>query len=162
MTFNDVHFCIHCGSALNNRFVFGVQRPACPKCGWVYYEDPKVAVGVLVKQDGCVLLVRRLNEPMLGFWSIPAGFMDAHEDPRQAAERECLEETGIITHASEVAAVIGGREHPNGADIVIVYHAEKVGGELRAGDDAGEVAFFSRDKLPPLAFRATRIVLNLE
>jgi 8-oxo-dGTP diphosphatase len=117
---------------------------------------------VLVEQDSRVLLVKRINEPMPGYWSIPAGFMDANEDPRLAAERECLEETGLVVRTGAVVAVIGRREHPKGADIVIAYQANIMGGELQAGDDAEEVAFFSRDKLPPLAFRATRIVLSLE
>ena len=162
MNYQDVHFCLRCGSTLEDRVLFGAQRPVCPVCGWVYFEDPKVAVGVLVEQDSKVLLVKRINEPMPGFWSFPAGFMDAHEDPRQAAERECLEETNLIVHADAVKAVIGGREHPKGADIVIAFQAVIIGGELHAGDDAEEVAFFPRDSLPPLAFKATRIVLGLE
>jgi len=160
--YQDVRFCLRCGSTLENRELFGAHRPVCPACGWTYFEDPKVAVGVLVEQDSKVLLVKRVNEPMPGCWSIPAGFMDAHEDPRQAAERECLEETGLVACAGAVTAVIGRREHPKGADIVIAFQARIVGGQLHAGDDAGEVAFFSRDSLPPLAFRATRIVLGLE
>jgi 8-oxo-dGTP diphosphatase len=162
LRFQDIHFCLRCGTALEHRDLFGAQRPVCPACGWAYFEDPKVAVGVLVEQDSRVLLVKRINEPMPGYWSIPAGFMDANEDPRLAAERECLEETGLVVRTGAVVAVIGRREHPKGADIVIAYQANIMGGELQAGDDAEEVAFFSRDALPPLAFRATRIVLGLE
>ena len=158
----EVRFCIRCGASLEVRELFGARRPICPACGWAYFEDPKVAVGVLVERDQKVLLVKRLNEPKLGFWTIPAGFMDAHEDPRKAAERECLEETGLIVHAGDIAAVVGGREHSKGADIVIAYRAAIAGGELKAGDDAAEVGFFARDALPPLAFRATRVVIGLE
>jgi 8-oxo-dGTP diphosphatase len=158
----EVRFCIRCGTTLEQRKLFGTRRPICPSCGWVYFEDPKVAVGVLAERDKKVLLVKRLNEPKPGSWSIPAGFMDAHEDPRQAAERECLEETGLIVRTGDVAAVVGGREHSKGADIVIAYHATIIGGELKAGDDASDVGFFARDALPPLAFRATRVVIGLE
>jgi 8-oxo-dGTP diphosphatase len=158
----NVRFCLHCGTALESREALGATRPVCPACGWTFFEDPKVAVGVLVEQDNKVLLIKRVNEPMMGCWSIPAGFMDAHEDPHQAAERECLEETGLVVRAGAVAAVIGGREHSKGADIVIAYHASVTGGELKAGDDASDVGFFARDALPPLAFRATRVVIGLE
>jgi len=54
-----------------------------------------VAVAVLIERDGKVLLVRRANTPQKGMWTLPAGFVDAGEDPAQAAERECLEETGL-------------------------------------------------------------------
>jgi len=158
----EIRYCIRCGTSLEMREMFGSRRPVCPACGWAYFEDPKVAVGVLVERDHKVLLVKRLNEPKLGLWTIPAGFMDAHEDPRKAAERECLEETGLIVNTASIAAVVGGREHSKGADIVIAYHATIAGGELKAGDDAADVGFFDHDSLPPLAFRATRVVVGLE
>jgi ADP-ribose pyrophosphatase YjhB (NUDIX family) len=52
-----------------------------------------------------------------------------------------------------------GREHPLGADIVIVFLARQRGGELRPGDDAAAVGFFGPDELPELAFEATRLSL---
>jgi ADP-ribose pyrophosphatase YjhB (NUDIX family) len=56
--------------------------------------------------------------------------------------------------------IISGREHERGADMVIVYEAEVIGGELSAGDDADEVAFFPLNQLPPLAFQATKKVIE--
>lgn len=162
MNDQDVRYCIRCGTELQTRTVFGAKHPACPNCDWIFFEDPKVAVGVLVEKGNQILLVRRINDPMSGYWSFPAGFMDAHEDPAEAARRECREETGLIVEIGEIAAVIGGREHPKGADIVIAYHARVIGGSLKAGDDASEVGFFPRDTLPPLAFKATRIALQLD
>ncbi len=155
-------FCPHCGSRLEARQVFGKPRPVCPVCGYIHFSDPKVAAGVLVEKDGKVLLVRRVNEPQQGLWSIPAGFIDAYEDPAGAARRECLEETGLEVTITGLDRVIGGREHKHGADIVIVYRAVITGGELAPGDDADQVAFFARGELPPLAFRATRLALGLE
>jgi ADP-ribose pyrophosphatase YjhB (NUDIX family) len=157
-----IRFCPYCGSPVELTLQFGEQRPTCPSCGWIYFADPKVAAGVLVERDGQVLLTRRVNEPMRGLWSIPAGFMNAREDPARAAERECLEETGLMVRATALVELISGREHENGADMVLVYRAEIVGGELRAGDDADKAEFFAYDALPPLAFAATRKALGLE
>lgn len=117
---------------------------------------------MLVEQGGKVLLVQRNNEPGRGIWSFPAGFINAHEDPQDAARRECLEETGLQVRITGLLHLISGREHPKGADIVLVYGAEVVGGVLRAGDDADQAVFFAEEALPPLAFRATRIALGLE
>ena len=156
----EVRFCVRCGTALTRRELFGEERPACPACHWVFFADPKVAAGVLVEVERRVLLVRRVNEPGRGMWSFPAGFMDAGEDPAEAAARECLEETGLQVEVLGLLDVIGGREHERGADIVIVYRARVCGGGLAAGDDADQVAFFEYTALPPLAFRATRIALS--
>lgn len=144
------------------RIVFEQTRAVCPSCGFIHFTDPKVAAGVIVEQDGSVLLVRRVNEPMRGLWSFPAGFVDAYEDPLEAARRECLEETGLEVEIDGLMTVVGGREHPGGADIVIIYHATVTGGQLRPGDDADQAAFFNRGDLPPLAFKATRIALGLD
>lgn len=164
MTRSDaVRFCIQCGAPLERHFLFGQERPVCPACGWIFFADPKVAAGVVVEDgQGAVLLVRRINEPGRGLWSFPAGFIDADENPARAAERECLEETGLVVEATGLLELIAGREHPRGADIILAYTARVVGGTLQPGDDADLAQFFPRDALPPLAFRATRVALGLE
>jgi 8-oxo-dGTP diphosphatase len=151
-----INFCQVCGAQLEQREAFGRIRPYCPSCGWVYFKDPKVAAAVLVEQDGRVLLVRRINVPQKGKWTLPAGFVDADEDPEQAAVRECLEETGLRVRITGLLDVIYGLEHPRGASIVILYRGVVVGGSMSPKDDADAVGFFRPDELPPLAFEATR------
>jgi len=138
----------------------GEERPTCPNCGWVQYEDPKVAAGVLVLRDGKVLLVRRIMKPFIGHWSIPAGFVNAFEDPREAAKRECREETGLEVSLDSLFDVLYGREHPRGSDILLVYRAELLGGSLAAADDADQAGWFPLDALPPLAFETTRKIFE--
>lgn len=156
-----IRYCPYCGVAVETRVIFGKERQVCPACGWVHFTDPKVAVAVLVEEDGKVLLTRRVNEPLSGLWTLPAGFMDAYEHPERAAERECLEETGLRVETTELVEILAGREHPRGSDILIVYRAKVVEGCLAAGDDAEQVGFFHRDHLPPLAFQSTRKILGL-
>jgi ADP-ribose pyrophosphatase YjhB (NUDIX family) len=115
----------------------------------------------LVVQDEKVLLVRRAMVPKQGAWSLPAGFVDDGEDPKESAVRECREETGLEVRIDELLDVIYGKEHERGASIVILYAAERIGGRLEAGDDADEVGFFSPDDLPELAFEATRKGIGL-
>lgn len=157
-----IRFCPLCGTPVENKQSFGELRPVCPACGWAYFEDPKVAVAVLIENNGQVLLTQRLNIPFQGLWTLPAGFVNAHESPEEAAKRECLEETGLLIQTTRLIDILSGREHPRGADIFIAYQAHIIGGQLRAGDDAGNVAFFSRDALPPLAFETTRKILFRE
>ncbi len=156
-----VKFCMRCGSAMDYRERYGAVRPVCPACDHIHFLDPKVAVCALVERDGQVLLIRRKSDPERGKWSLPAGFVDAGEPPARAAERETFEETGLRVRVSALLDVIAKSEAVEGADILIVYRAVVVAGELAAGDDADEARYFPRDQLPAeLAFASTRIVLE--
>jgi 8-oxo-dGTP diphosphatase len=156
----DISYCPRCATVITSSTHFGRMRRTCPNCGWIHFPNPKVAAGILLEDDGRVLLVRRVNEPFRGRWTLPAGFVDAGEDPARAAERECLEETGLTVRVTRVIDVVAGREHPRGADFMIVFGADLLAGELFPGDDADRVEWFERDHLPPLAFRATASVLR--
>jgi len=157
---SQINFCPRCGTPVTLQDRFGKLHPVCPQCEWIHFDDPKVAAAVLVEQDGRVLLVRRVNEPHRGLWTLPAGFVDAGEDPARAAERECFEETGLSVRVTRVLDVIAGREHERGADFVIVYQTEILGGTISPSDDADAVEWFAYSKLPPLAFIATTKVLG--
>ena len=157
---NEFNYCPRCGALVNHEMRFGKVRPVCPQCGWIHFVDPKVAAAVLIEQNGRVLLVRRVNEPFRGLWTLPAGFINGGEDPAEAAARECLEETGLSVRVNRVLEIISGKEHPRGADFTIIYQANVLNGELKPDDDADAAEWFARDNLPPLAFRATQKVLE--
>lgn len=152
---NEINYCLRCGFKLTSQERFGRMRPVCSRCGWIYFTDPKVAVAVLIEREDKVLLVRRINDPYRGLWTLPAGFLDAGEDPAAAALRECFEETNLQIRIVKLLDVIAGQEHPRGAHLLIVYQGEILSGEAVPGDDADQVGFFSRQALPPLAFAST-------
>jgi 8-oxo-dGTP diphosphatase len=160
MANSEFNYCPRCGAAVNHEERFGRVRPVCPQCGWIHFVDPKVAAAVLIEKDGRVLLVRRGNEPFRGLWTLPAGFINGGEDPAEAAARECLEETGLNVRVTRVIDIISGKEHPRGADFIIVYMAEVIDGDLKPDDDVDAVEWFGRGELPQLAFRATQKVLE--
>ena len=158
---SQIKFCPRCGTVIKREEHFGKIRPVCPQCEWIHFNDPKVAAAVLIEQDGRVLLVRRINEPYRGLWTLPAGFIDSGEDPAKAAERECLEETGLMIRVTRVLDVIPGKEHERGADFIIAYLGEIISGTLSPGDDADAAQWFAYDSLPPLAFETTKTILAL-
>lgn len=139
------------------RLASGKSRPACPACGFVQFMEPKVGVGVMVVEMGRILLVQRAMRPAIGLWSIPAGYLDYGEDPKEVAARETLEETGLVVEVGELVDVYFNPEAltQGGASLFVLYRARVVRGTLQAGDDAAAAAFFSPDHLPPLAFSSS-------
>jgi ADP-ribose pyrophosphatase YjhB (NUDIX family) len=133
---------------------------ACRACGYVHYRNPAPAAGVLIVEEGAVLLVKRRHEPFKGLWSIPSGFIEYDEDVRATAVREAKEETGLAVEIDALHAVETCFDDPRGSTLLVLYRAHSLGGTPVAGDDAEEVGFFPLDDLPPLAFEAHRKVLG--
>jgi 8-oxo-dGTP diphosphatase len=117
-----------------------------------YPDRPIVGVGAVIVDHGRVLLARRARAPLQGRWSLPGGVVELGETLRAAAEREALEETGLMVKAGDVLEVLD-RIIP-GENGRIEYHyvlvdflCECVGGELRAGADALEAAWARPEEL---------------
>ena len=136
---------------------FGRLRRVCRYCGFIHFIEPKVAVAALVSDRARVLLVRRAAVPQIGFWALPAGYMDADELPEEAVAREVAEETGItirVLGLHGVAPLAGWAERRG---ILVLYAAEPVAGEIAAADDVSEVRWFTQETIPwdELAFEST-------
>ncbi|MDX2162809.1 MAG: NUDIX domain-containing protein [bacterium] len=158
-------FCPQCGAPTEAREKFGRSRPVCTRCGETVFFDPKVAVVAFVVRPALMggdelLMIERANDPGKGRWSLPAGFVDPDEAPAAAAERETLEETGLVVQAGRLITVLH-RPDPDGlADLVLVYAALWTGGNLCAGDDAAAVGWFGRDALPEIALASTHLLVT--
>jgi 8-oxo-dGTP diphosphatase len=155
-----MNYCPVCATPLERRDVYGKERAACPHCDFIHFCDPKVAAVTLIEQNGAVLLTRRAMNPAKGQWTLPGGFVDCGEDPRDAAARECLEEIGVQVEITGLVDLYYGKTHVDGADIVIVYAGRLTSGRLVASDDVDAAAFFDPDELPELAFPSTRQILT--
>ena len=131
-----MNYCPVCATPLVRREIHGKERPACPSCRFVHFCDPKVAAITLIQQDHQVLLTRRAMNPAKGRWTLPGGFVDCGEDPRDAAVRECREETGLEVEIDGLIDLYYGRAHAVGADFVFVYAGRRVRGVMSASDDA--------------------------
>lgn len=150
-------YCPHCGAPLAEGIKFGRPRRFCRYCGFIHFTDPKVATAALVSDGERVLLVRRAALPRIGYWALPAGYMDADELPEEAVVREVAEETGLairVLGLQGIAPLAGWAERRG---ILLLYRAETVGGESAAGDDVSEMRWFKRHEIPwdELAFEST-------
>ena len=154
-------YCPRCGGALEERVVFSHDPPrlVCSVCKFVFYLDPKVAVGAICRKDGKIVLLRRAIEPARGKWVFPGGYVDRGESLEDAARREAREEIGAEVRLTGLVDVYSYTGRPV---IVVVYEAEVVGGEIRGGEEALEVRSFDAEEIPwdDLAFRSTREALQ--
>lgn len=141
--------CLECGRVLVEAEVEGKPRLRCPSCGWVLWEDPKVAVAAIVTRNGKVLLGRRGAGPGKGRWSFPAGFVDRGEKLEDAAEREVREETGLRVVLGPLFAL---RSETGDPVVLAVYPAEVVGGMPAPCDEMTELRWFGREEIPEMAF----------
>jgi ADP-ribose pyrophosphatase YjhB (NUDIX family) len=156
----ELNYCPTCGAPMMDRFLFGRTRRACASCGFVFFREPKLAVGALVEQAGQVLLVRRAVDPKMGDWCLPAGYVEYDEGPVAAVIREVKEETGLVVRATDLLAAYHVRSDPRGLGVILMYRAVPVGGALAPDDDADQAAFFAPNELPRnLAFASTRRAL---
>jgi ADP-ribose pyrophosphatase YjhB (NUDIX family) len=132
-----------------------------------YPDNPLVGVGAVIVDGKRVLLIRRGQPPLLGEWSLPGGVLECGETLREATVREAREETGLVV---ETVDMLGVYERVIRSDdgrvryhyVLIDYLCRPVAGDLKAGSDAADVRWFTRDELPALnlAYDTNDVVLK--
>src|SRR5690349_24786776 len=103
-----MNFCSHCGSRVALRIPPGDHLPrfVCDSCGTIHYQNPRVVVGCVPEHEGRILICKRAIEPRLGFWTVPAGFMENGESLQQGAARECMEEAMADVEIGSLLALV--------------------------------------------------------
>jgi 8-oxo-dGTP diphosphatase len=141
-------YCLKCGTELETRSLDGRNREVCGRCGWIYYPQLKVGAGVLIEKDGCLLLLQRAHEPWKGYWNLPAGYVEADENPIDAAKREAMEETGLDVEIGGLFRVYYFDDDPRGNGIMFVYLAKSANGHLKIDDETSFAQYFSWQNIP--------------
>ena len=135
------------------------ERDVCAKCGFIHYVNPKIVTGSIVRHQGRILLCRRAIAPRIGYWTLPAGFMEVGETAEQAALREAHEEANAEIAIDRLLAVYSIRRI---AQVQIMYLATLVHPEISPGAESLEVKLVSWDEIPwgELAFPSVRWALE--
>jgi ADP-ribose pyrophosphatase YjhB (NUDIX family) len=131
-----------------------------------YPSRPIVGVGAIIVKHGRVLLVKRGKQPLLGEWSIPGGMLELGETLRHGAQREALEETGLVVRATELLGVfdriVEDQERRTIYHYVLVdFLCQALSGQVCASGDAADARWFSQAEVKELALAEdTRAVIR--
>jgi len=149
----DAKHCPACGAELRAAEVAGRTRKRCGVCAFVLYLNPaSAAAGVVLDEEGRVLLVRRARPPFEDAWALPAGYQEQDEEPRECLRREVREEAGLEVEPYELFDLIHVVDPRRPANVA-VFLCRAVGGRIEAGDEASDARWFALDELPgELAF----------
>lgn len=135
------------------------ERLVCDDCGFIHYDNPKIVVGAVVTSGDRFLLCRRAIPPRVGYWTIPAGYMELRETSAEGAAREAWEEARAHITVADLLAVYN---IPRISQVQMFYRATLRSEEIEPGPESQEVGLFAWDEIPweELAFPSTRWVLE--
>jgi len=161
-----MNFCSECGHAVALSIPEGDNRPrhVCTQCGTIHYQNPKMVIGSIPvwEDEGTlqVLLCRRAIEPRLGYWTLPAGFMENGETTAEAAVRETEEEAGANIELGPLFTLLNvAHVH----QVHMFYLARLLDLDFAPGEESLEVQLFAERDIPwdELAFPTIRTTLEL-
>jgi ADP-ribose pyrophosphatase YjhB (NUDIX family) len=135
------------------------ERLTCADCGFVAYENPKIIVGTVVAEASRVLLCRRAIEPRLGFWTLPAGYLEMGETAEEGAAREAWEEARARIALEGVLAVYSIARL---GQVQVLFRGRLAEPGFSAGPESLEVGMFGWDEIPwdAIAFPTVRWALD--
>jgi ADP-ribose pyrophosphatase YjhB (NUDIX family) len=134
------------------------ERLVCADCGFIHYENPKIVVGAVVAHGERVLLCRRAIPPRRGFWTLPAGYLEARETVFEGVLREAREEACAEIEVRDLFAVYN---IPRLSQVHLFFRARLLHEAVACGAESLEVKLFRWGEIPDgeLAFPTTRWAL---
>ena len=157
----NLNFCPNCSAKIEYQIPAGDNRlrAVCTQCQSIHYQNPRLVVGTIPVWQSQILLCRRAIEPRLGFWTLPAGFMENGESTAQGAARETDEEAGAHIEMGELFSVI---DVPQVRQVHVFYLATVLSPVFNPGEESLEVQLFSEADIPwkDIAFRTVSQTLE--
>ena len=154
-------FCFSCGALVTHKIPDGDNRLryVCESCGEIHYQNPKVIAGILPTYKSKVLLCKRSIQPRVGYWTLPAGFLENGESSLEGAIRECSEEANTQVRDPSIYAIF---DIPQINQIYIFYRAEMPEAIFSPSTESSDVALFSEEDIPwsELAFPMVEALLD--
>lgn len=156
-----MNFCSQCGAPVALTVPAGDDRPrhACPSCGTIHYQNPKIVVGCIPVWKERILMCRRDIEPRKGYWTLPAGYLENGETTAAGARRETLEETGArVADLSPYLMV----DIPHIHQVYLMFRSRLLAPEFHPTRESSEVVLMGKDDIPwdDIAFKVIEKTLR--
>ena len=134
-------------------------RDVCTACGFINYVNPKIVVGSVVQFEDQFLMCKRAIAPRVGFWTLPAGFMEEGETAEEGAIREAMEEACAKI---EIEGLLGCYSVPRISQVQLMYRARLLDPAIAPGPESTEVMLVTWDDIPwrELAFPSVKWALD--
>ena len=156
-----MNYCSNCGSVVSQAIPQGDNRHrfVCGDCEEIHYHNPNIVVGCIPSWERQVLLCRRAIEPRVGYWTMPAGYLEIGESTEEGAARESAEEAGIDVQIGELLTLVS---IPQIGQVHMIYLGQLPSPEFLAGEESLEVKLFSEQEIPwdDLAFPTVKLALE--
>ncbi|HEY2685582.1 MAG TPA: NUDIX domain-containing protein [Steroidobacteraceae bacterium] len=125
----------------------------------VHYKNPLLVLGCVPEWQNKILLCKRAIEPRLGFWTVPAGFMENGETMQAAAARECYEEALARVEVGSLLAVVNVTR---ANQVHVMFRAKLLKPEFGPGTESLEVGLYEESEVPwgDLAFKSGEYALR--
>jgi len=154
-------FCSDCGAPVTLLIPDGdhLARHVCTVCRTVHYQNPRIITGCVPEWQGKILLCKRAIEPRLGYWTLPAGFMENGEAVQDGAAREAMEEALAHVQIGSLLAVVNViRAH----QVHIMFRARLLDTDFGVGPESLEVGLYDEDQIPwpDIAFLSVEFALR--
>jgi len=156
-----MNYCCYCSAELiydipddDNR-----HRYMCKQCDTIHYQNPKIVAGCIPVWKDQLLLCKRAIEPRLGYWTLPAGFMELGETSLEAGKRETLEEANARVEIEDLFAVFN-LAHVD--QVYMMFRSRLLDLDFSPGDESQLVQLFKEDEIPwdELAFTTIKETLK--
>ena len=141
-------YCSNCGENVEHKIPQGDSFPryVCSACDIIHYQNPNNVVGCIPEaSDGRILLCIRAIEPRLGYWTIPAGFMENKETTSAGALRETYEEAEAKVELSGLQSVI---DVPFASQVHIMYRGKLIDDAFGCGPESLECKLIAEKDIP--------------
>jgi 8-oxo-dGTP diphosphatase len=126
----------------------------------LYPDQPVVGIGVVIVNEGKIVLIKRGNDPGRGKWSIPGGLVELGEHIEATVIREAKEETCLDVKNPQLIDVVDNVEHDADGKVkyhyvIVDYFVEVVGGNIAAASDAEELRWVTFDEVENFVLTAS-------
>jgi ADP-ribose pyrophosphatase YjhB (NUDIX family) len=154
-------FCPACGAPVAFTIPDGdhLPRHVCTACKAVHYLNPRIITGCVPEWQGKILLCKRAIEPRLGYWTIPAGFLENGEAIQDGAARESMEEALARVEIGSLLSVVNViRAH----QVHITFRARLLDTNYGVGAESLEVGLYDESEIrwEDIAFLSVEFALR--